>query len=271
MIRFVMPDLEALFVEKAPTFGIFGVKLYSQYRTYGAQSTVAEFWLIVENEQSCGAVSRLDGRFTVAATALTDAQTDELGEFLCAVGGVSVEGALSVIKRLSAFSVSPPISSWVLRGAEGLLSAPPPIGVTIERAASLRAVYDLLCESDATFRAGAPYDAWLCELSHKTRHGLAEVFTLSVDNLVVSTQSILFRDETTAILAAVATHPAARRRGYAGVLLDFVARSAQASGLALCLLAGSDALLPFYAKNGFVPIERWGILFPPEAARPLPR
>ena len=85
MIRFVTPELEALFCEKSVQFGIFGAKIYSQYQTYGAQSGILDMWLLFDDTYVTGCVSRFGGLLTAACTPRAD--VEELAVFLRAVGG----------------------------------------------------------------------------------------------------------------------------------------------------------------------------------------
>ena len=80
MIRFVTPELEALFCEKSVQFGIFGAKIYSQYQTYGAQSGILDMWLWFDDTYVTGCVSRFGGLLTAACTPRAD--VEELAVFL---------------------------------------------------------------------------------------------------------------------------------------------------------------------------------------------
>ena len=114
MIRFVTPELEALFCEKSVQFGIFGAKIYSQYQTYGAQSGILDMWLLFDDTYVTGCVSRFGGLLTAACTPRAD--VEELAVFLRAVGGRAVEGMLPLIERVRAVTRGELCSSRVMRG-----------------------------------------------------------------------------------------------------------------------------------------------------------
>ena len=124
MIRFVTPELEALFCEKSVQFGIFGAKIYSQYQTYGAQSGILDMWLLFDDTYVTGCVSRFGGLLTAACTPRAD--VEELAVFLRAVGGRAVEGMLPLIERVRAVTRGELCSSRVMRAASRGGVPPPP-------------------------------------------------------------------------------------------------------------------------------------------------
>ena len=111
MIRFVTPELEALFCEKSVQFGIFGAKIYSQYQTYGAQSGILDMWLLFDDTYVTGCVSRFGGLLTAACTPRAD--VEELAVFLRAVGGRAVEGMLPLIERVRAVTRQAGRQPWL--------------------------------------------------------------------------------------------------------------------------------------------------------------
>lgn len=261
MIRFVTPELAALLCEKSVQFGIFGTKIYAQYQTYGAQSGILDLWLLFDETHVTGCVSRLGGLITAACAPQAD--TDELAAFLRAVGGRAVEGMLPLIERLRAGTRGELRSSRVMRqNGRGRFAAPAPCGAdgAPHPGERLAPVYTLLCAADPAFAAAADETGWLTELSHKTRHGLADIYILEIENRIVSTAGIYFKGPTRAILAGVATDPAARGRGYGRRLVEHAAAGALAQGLTPYLLTADDRLGAFYEACGFVDKGRWARL-----------
>ncbi len=247
MIRFVSPELEAQLLEYCNTDDVFYAKIYSQYQTYGAQSGIINFWMLFCGEMPVGAISGCGDCFTLAARSVPDA--DELTAFLRASGCRTVEANLVLLNGLGK----------VVRSGLILRADQPPEQVEgVKRAEKLSAVWELLCEADPEFAKEARYDAWLTELSHKIRHGLAECYTLEVENKVISTTSILFQNDRTAVLAAVVTHPAFRGRGLGKRAVHGAAASAFMQGLSPQVLIKSSELLVFYAACGFQPVGEWG-------------
>ncbi|WP_302779160.1 GNAT family N-acetyltransferase [Anaerotruncus colihominis] len=261
MIRFVTPELEALFCEKSVQFGIFGAKIYSQYQTYGAQSGILDMWLLFDDTYVTGCVSRFGGLLTAACTPRAD--VEELAVFLRAVGGRAVEGMLPLIERVRAVTRGELCSSHVMRAdSRGCLPAPAPCGADGAPcpADRLVPVYALLCAADPLFAARADEAGWLTELSHKTRHGLAEIYILKVKNSPISTSGIYFKGTDSAILAGVATVPAMRGRGYGRRLVEHTTAAALAQGLTPYLLTADDRLGAFYTACGFMDAGQWARL-----------
>ena len=121
-------------------------------------------------------------------------------------------------------------------------------------------VYALLCAADPLFAARADEAGWLTELSHKTRHGLAEIYILKVKNSPISTSGIYFKGTDSAILAGVATVPAMRGRGYGRRLVEHTTAAALAQGLTPYLLTADDRLGAFYTACGFMDAGQWARL-----------
>ena len=266
MIRYAGGEWAALFEASVGKFGIFGTKIYSQYQTYGLSDGVLDLWLLLDGDRAVGAVSRLDGTVTLAADAAADA--DELAAFLAAVGCRSYEGERALCERVNAVIRGGLRSSRILRwgghlpagNARPTAAAPCADGVPPGFAApaeDLGAVYALLCAADSAFAAQTDYAAWLTEVSHKRRHGLADIYILKVDGRIVSTIGIYFKDASRAILAGLATDPGCRGRGYARRLMAHAADAALARGLEPWLLTAEDGIAAFHRACGFADAGFW--------------
>lgn len=266
MIRFVSPELVPLFEESVGRFGIFGTKIYSQYQTYGVTDGILDLWLLLAGDRAVGAVSRLDGTMTLAASGAADA--DELAAFIGSAGCRFFEGERALCERVNAVIRGELCSSRILRwgglpaSAEARPTAAalcadgiPPDAVT--PADNLGEVYALLCVAEPEFAAHTGYAAWLTEVSHKQRHGLADIYILKVDRNIVSTISIYFKGASHAILAGLATDPACRGRGYARRMMAYATASALAQGLEPWLLVSGDGVSAFHRACGYVDAGFW--------------
>lgn len=146
------------------------------------------------------------------------------------------------------------------RASAGAAAAPCADGVppgTAAPAEDLGAVYALLCAADPAFAARTDYAAWLTEVSHKRRHGLADIYILKVDERIVSTIGIYFKDASRAILAGLATDPACRGRGYARRMMAHATNAALAQGLEPWLLTAEDGIAAFHRACGYEDAGLW--------------
>lgn len=266
MIRYAGGEWAALFEASVGKFGIFGTKIYSQYQTYGLSDGVLDLWLLLDGDRAVGAVSRLDGAVTLAADAAAD--VDELAAFLAAVGCRYYEGERALCERVNAVIRGGLRSSRILRwggrsapaDTRPAAAAPCADGVppgTAAPAEDLGAVYALLCAADPAFTARTDYAAWLTEVSHKRRHGLADIYILEVDERIVSTIGIYFKDASRAILAGLATDPACRGRGYARRMMAHATNAALAQGLEPWLLTAEDGIAAFHRACGYEDAGLW--------------
>lgn len=268
MIRFVSPDLESVMISYLDQLGEFHAKLYSQYQTYGAQSKIVDFWLLLNAQQTlCGVISRLEDRLTVVAQQNCDLK--ELAYFLCAAGK-SVLGELGLLTQLNAIIHGELYSSWMVRVSKdrkdacALLPHKSALGadgiqIQVRPADQLRQVYTINAAADTAFTQ-MPYDSWLTEISHKVRHQLAQIYILYQADKPISTMGIYFQNTHTALLGGLATLPEWEKCGYGSRILQDTVDAAIRKNLCCGLFTANDQLLPFYQKNGFEPVGRWGVL-----------
>lgn len=247
MIRFVTPELEPVLDRFCNTDGVFHAKIYSQYKTYGAQSGIVDFWLIFYGERPVGAISGSSGRFTFAADACEDAQ--ELASFLSAAGAKNVQSERRLLQNLGPLQESGQILSAQVCPKQDSEAQP---------AASLDDVWKLMCAAYDEFDQTVSYEGWYTEFSHKLRHDLAQCFALYVDGKLVSATSILFKNTKCAVLAAVATHPDVRGQGFGRRTVMEATASAIAQGLSPKVLIREPELQRFYAACGYRTISEWG-------------
>lgn len=247
MIRFVTPELEPVLDHFCNTDSVFHAKIYSQYKTYGTQSGIVDFWLIFHAKQPVGAISGSSGRFTFAADACEDVQ--ELAAFLSAAGAKNVQGERRLLDDVGSLQES----GQILSAQEC-----PKRDNEVQPPASLDDVWKLMCAAYDEFEHTVSYDGWYTEFSHKLRHDLAQCFALYVEGKLVSATSVLFKNTKCAVLAAVATHPDARGQGFGRRTVIEATASAIAQGLTPKVLIREPELQRFYAACGYRVVGEWG-------------
>jgi len=260
VIRYLNAETEAFLCNKENTFGIYEIKIYSQYQTYGAGKRELDLWSIEQDGQIRGFLSRLNGVLTIAAR---DVDAAECAVFAHTVGARCINGERELLEQLNAVIHGTLCASWILRRrgdipaeAAAALCADG-VSVRVERAQRLSEVCRLHVLATPGFAETVDQDAWIAEASHKQRHGLADYYILKVNKNAISTASILFRGKGQAVLAAIATHPDFRRKGYGSWLVDYTLRQACADGLAVWLFTREDSLMDFYAPLGFEIAGQW--------------
>lgn len=256
MIGYITEEASEDFIDALDTLGIFSVKIYSQYMTYGAESRIVDFWEVLNEGKLVGAVSKLEGLLTIAAAPQADAE--ELAAFIQAVGAVAVEADFELIQSLSSKLDKPCESSWVMGFPQRFQHPVENSSEEIVQTSNFREVYHLLSKTDPHSFSTVAYDGWLCEMSHKYRHGLAEVFVLIKDKQICATASLLFESRERVIIAAIATEPSQRGCGYASRLTSYLVQRALEKGKTPYLFTREDTLERFYRRCGFVPAGRWG-------------
>lgn len=250
MIRFVDHTLEPQFLDFAGKLGIFGVKIACQYCAYGNVSPSAQFWLSQdESGISNGIIAKIDGRITVAAGTAFD--REEFASFLAALGGGILEGDERLIGTFAGGNTAPAAAGAVLKRLPlaGTGTARNAAAGRVQIPRKLEDVYMLLAQVNPAF--DVPFDAWLTDVSHKTRHGLANIAVIYDGDKPASTAGFYFIHQASAILAGVATNPQSRGLGYASSLIAHLAALADGQGLTVYTQTASEAMLPFYQKFGF--------------------
>ena len=202
MIRLVTDEALPLlgeFCRRTP----FGCKIAGAADAYGTRLPFARFWLQYAGERPVAAVSALDGAAVLDAGETAD--FPELADFLRAAGCKSLlcdEAAA----RLLGFA--PDRTGIVLRYAPCAHAPVPRDGV--EENPGIREVHALLCACDM---CPPDFEPFYLDLSHRIRHGAALCVGVRREGRLAACAVAQAKTERMAVLSAVATDPAFRRRG----------------------------------------------------------
>ncbi|MBC8585986.1 GNAT family N-acetyltransferase [Youxingia wuxianensis] len=260
MIQYVAANNQGLFEKICGTSGIFGSKIYFQYKQYEGEGPL-DFW-VAWDEQWPGAavVSICEGNFAVGNTADFISGTaapgpQELAYFLQTMGFGSVSGELPLIEQLHGLLGGKMGSSYIMNYTAQRTPGRP--AAEIRSAQRLEEVYRLLCLCDPIFQASSRYDAWLVDASYKIRHELGNIYALYVENILISTICINFSPLKHAIITSLATHPDFRGKGYGKQLVTYATREVLSRGQIPTLLTANERLGEFYEQCGYNITGRW--------------
>lgn len=136
--------------------------------------------------------------------------------------------------------------------AGGPQAKPLPEGFWLNEAPSLLGVTEFLWGGESM---SAPHDrrstdTFYSEICTMRNRGLAEIWTLEESGVTAATAGAYAIIENAALLSAVETAPAFRRKGCAGALVCALARRLCGQGKAVCLVA-RPGVEGFYEKLGF--------------------
>lgn len=215
----------------------FGCRIASLVLAYGVNTGFAQFWLqYTEDEQVCGAVSRLDGAVTVQASRQSD--RDELRDFLSHIGyGTLVEEA----RREDSTGE---VMEWK-GGGESL---------RIQKLAfiedpSLARVYNLLEQCRADDFQVPEFDNFYVDLSHRLRHHTAELAALEQGGKLLACGLSLWKTPEASVLGAIGVAPEARGRGLgSAVVLRLLEKQA---GKKVFVFRANGKNQEFYQRLGF--------------------
>ncbi len=262
MIRRTEPGGEDRLRAALAAYGtVFSAKIRALLDAYGAGYPFARFYAISSGEQAlpeavlavsdgAGILCAPEGFAPGALAAFLGLQPDI----------VSLLTDLSNAKALRALlpNARPLSSGDVMRCAQMPDVPPQPDGTVFHQNERLDRIYPLLQKSFPGF--SAPFDAFYADLSHRVRHGVTQAAWLEDRGAPAATASILGRDDTHALLGAVATAPACRGRGYGRYLVSRLTREALQGGRAACLLCKSAAAHRLYTRIGYTVCGQYGEL-----------
>lgn len=216
----------------------FSAVITAMASTYGTDYDFARFYI----QEDKAALSIIDGNINLYAR--SDADFEEIREFLNIIGYSSVRGEKGVIESLK-LKISD--SSYIVRYTGG--NMPAPVGFTDSREA--KEIYSLLTLSG--FDMG-DFNAFSQDICIRLNKGTAS-FGGIADSKLNCCCFRLFEGDKSVLLGAVATHPDYRGRGLASSLVPCMADNKKPS----FLFTRNDALLDFYKNCGFEEWGRWAI------------
>lgn len=227
---------------------IYGRKIAAYLAAYGVDYPFCSAYL---HTQGCTAAAIL--RFNNALTVSGDIENaDELAPFTEMFSAEIIEMSDSIAGKMvipAGMKPSPRIEFRMSGGTGGDFSA-------LNCAPHLDRVYDVLAES---FPELADFGMWLTDTSHRCRHGIGRTF-LYKD---LACASVLFEDDSAALVGEIATLPEARGRGLARQMLYLIADRLGREGKTASLFS-----LPhrasFYREIGFEAVSEHTVLLKEE-------
>lgn len=221
---------------------VFSARVKACYNAYGTGFKFADFWCQYSGSAVSAVISKLDGFVTVSALGGFD--SEELAFFLNAVGCGSVFCSFDCAEKLSLLTLQ---SGTVMKKACSKVKTS--AGGEID----YKSVYSLLNER---FDNIGEYDLWFPDMSHRIRHGCAEVATKYEDGLLVSCAAKMFKTQDECIIGCVATKKEYVGRGYASGLVRGLTENFDGTAY-LCREENKNESL--YKKLGFENSGVWAV------------
>lgn len=239
-------------------FPAVGVQIYGHFVGYRNQYPFCTTWICHDGQYLWGVLGRYNQSLRFSSVLPpTSEQLRELWAFLPVTGCSTLEGEQETLRRLSQVG-NMAAKDFYGCAAMTYLGEKPPLGNegAINTSPRLDDVFRILRDSHLYFARTAQYDQWLCDNSHRLRHGLG--WTVTMENS--ATASVCALSPGFGVIASVATLPEHRGKGYASALVQWCVRRLMESGRQPVLMAGSEQVLPMYRRLGFVHTGAWGIL-----------
>ncbi len=230
-----------------------GARIESFCTAYGTGYAFASFWLAWDGRSPYAALCLIDSALTLVAE---EGPTEELSAFLQMLPFRQLTLCGSWIDRLGPevrLAQRGSVLEW--QGAPtdslpGVLETNPP----------LRAVYDLLRESDPGIYCLKGFEAWYLDLSHRVRHHTARAYCLQQGRERIASLLVTAFGEASAILGGIATRPDFRGQGMATGLTRHIAGQLHAEGKRIYVMTDHPGNEYFYQKRGFSVVDTWAFL-----------
>lgn len=223
-------------IEKLTAFAetdCLGVRALGPLLAYGTGYDFLTAW-VQETDKITALITRFYGAFTVHAG--EGADINEIDEFLAAMGASAV------------VSDCRPGNKYVMKLEKGAdCTASSVTNCNCIGNSDFRAFYGIISECHDDYDA-ASFEDWYVDMSHRVRHGTADIFLLSFDGTFVSAAAALSVTPHCVFLSAISTLPQFRGRHFAHTLIKEICD--RYSDRTVYLFCDEDKV-PFYEKAGF--------------------
>ncbi len=216
MIRLVCDENLDDFLALSNDCSVTACKIHTLYQCYKNDADMAQFWIVYGASKPLGIMCLSADVLTVHAKLMLK---KEFTEFLGFINWKTVEcdctGVFSSANELGAEVNNLSVQRFMYPPMECIEKRDIP---EIKDEIKISELYDLLCEADSHFKDVSVFDAWMCSISYRVRHGYSKVYGIYEDDKLVSTAGVYTESDTCGVIESVATHPDYRMKGYACAL-----------------------------------------------------
>lgn len=231
---------------------VFGTRIAAYMATYGTAYPFALFYLQESDDKVTAAVCKIDGAMTLCCA--SDADFEELIAFVNAIGFNTLMCTSAVCDKLY---IKPQKVGYIVEFI-GTPNTADFQDIILSSDTQLSDVYDVL--NSSAFDGLTEKGPWLADVSLRVKKGTAKVKVVKQAAMPVACAMVLFETCQAVLIGAVATKPAFRGNGYAGVLVTALALAASASNKRAELLCAQSSILDFYKGLGFIQTGEWVLI-----------
>ncbi len=211
--------------------------LAGYYEAYGAAHSFLRFY----RSDSGGQLCILDGVVTVCGNGF---DIEELRLFLQMQPDiVSVCCSREIADCIRSFD------KWSLTAYPVMRYERPQAKTAHVESSSPRPVYALLSEC---FGVLPPFESWYLDVCHRLRRDLCHIAAVCENDIPISSAMTVAEHQNGAVIGAVATHPAHRRKGYAGRCVTALAESMRLRNKTVYICPKTDSAQRLYESLGFI-------------------
>lgn len=220
---------------------IYSIKILSILESYGVKYHFASFFKQVnENGEITAIISKLDSDITIALG--DDFDNSEIVHFLCITG-------YGTILTSDEFEFGARYEEGIVMSCSSKKENTT-MNVKIDEYPKLMDLFNFVDYE------GADFKAWYVDISHRIRHNTAKAFTLTVEDIMISSGILSAIYDNNAVLTAVRTHDDFRKMGYGSFLVKHICNDVKGT---VFIMRDKNLNEKFYTDLGFKNIGIWRI------------
>lgn len=218
------------------------LRILGAVSVYGSDRPFCRFW----TDENGGALMIAEGVATLYAPVFTE----EWETFLTMSPEVhTVRTDAVTAHKLAVCWGSEPLCGQVMRAQSVALCGESVVPTPAQLYPLIRAVFG---------EAVPPFDGWYADVHHRFRRGRFHARAVCEGENVLSCAMTVAECDVAVLLGAVATHPAARGRGYASACVTALTHTCRESGKDVYISPKNDAAAALYTHLGFTVCGEWG-------------
>ena len=224
----------------------FGCRILSLYNTYNYNLPFVDFWVQFINDEPVSLISRLETAFILYLSDKSD--MDEISSFIRVSGAESVlcDASYEIVCNMK--RVTGPILY-----SKDIFEIDRSFEVYVP---SVKEVYSVISTAVSDNFKVPSYESFMLDVSHKLNQRTIRMYAVKEENPAACIMT-LAESKDSAVLGALATNPALRKKGYGAFLIKYINNVLVNEGKVVYLHRAPDENISFYNKLGFTQYSQW--------------
>lgn len=224
----------------------YGCRIISLYNTYNYNLPFVDFWVQFSENRPVSLISRLESSFILRLT--NESDIDEISSFIRVSGAETIlcDNMYELDCNLGK-TTGPVLFSKELFEIDKVFDVYTP---------TVKDVYSIISLSASENFKIPPYESFALDVSHKLNQRTIRMYAIKSEYPTACIMT-LAESKDSAVLGALATNPAHRRKGYGAFLINYINNDLINEGKTVYLHRAPDENINFYNKLGFKEYGSW--------------